>query len=333
MLRERSLDGMETLAPGASAGVASLPTKWVARDDMEKVMKMMKQTLFGIFGVVMITFACTVGTGTPSTQSQDDQVGTVVAATMQALTAASSEHVSTQPSTQTNGTPVSFKDVSFVIPTGVASGANTDTMTAVDTNSGAPWEIAPTHLRFTLTGYPLQNKFHEPRIWIYSANEYAQVNPGASEQMERLKKALAGLPLLKETLPIVPFFNAGPLIAANIKLIAFQSGSGVRKLTQYAQYEAPINNRELFYHFQGLTSDNKYYVIAILPISAPILAEDEKPEADVPTEGVPIPTDIGPNNAYYISVTQKLNALSPDSYTPSLNMLDVLIQSVLVTNP
>ena len=291
------------------------------------------QTLLGIFGGAIATFACTFGTGTPTAQTQIDEVGTVVAATMQALTVAPSEALSTQPSTQTNGTPISFKNVSFVIPDEVASGASTDTMTSVETNSGAPWEIAPTHLRFTLTGYQLQDKFHEPRIFVYPANEYAQANSGASEQIERLKKALAGSPLLLETLPIIPFFNAAPLIAANIKLITFQNGGGVRELTQYAQYAAPINNHELFYQFQGLTSDNKYYVIAILPITSPILAEDEKPEASVPTEGIPIPTDVGPNNAYYISVTQKLNASSLDSYTPSLTMLDALIQSILVTNP
>jgi len=296
-------------------------------------MKTKKLALLGIFGVVMTTFACTLGTDTPTAQSPVDEVGTIVAATMQALTALPSENVPTQSSTETNGTPVSFKNVSFVIPNGVASGANTDTMTAVDTNSGAPWEIAPTHLRFTLTGYQLQNKFHEPRIYVYPANEYAQANSFASEQIARLQRALAGSPLLEETLPMIPFFNAAPLIAANIKLTSFQNGNGVRELTQYAQYAAPINNHELFYQFQGLTSDNKYYVIAILPITAPILAEDEKPEAAVPKEGVPIPTDIGPNNVYYISVTEKLNSLSPDSYTPSLTSLDALIQSILVTNP
>jgi hypothetical protein len=130
----------------------------------------------------------------------------------------------------------------------------------------------------------------------------------------------------------VPFFNAAPLIAANIQLITFQSGSGVRTLTQYSQYAAPINNRELFYHFEGLTTDGKYYIVAILPITAPILAEDEKPDASIPADGVPIPTDVGPNDVYYASVTEKLIALSPDQFTPSLNALDELIQSILVTN-
>jgi hypothetical protein len=116
-------------------------------------------------------------------------------------------------------------------------------------------------------------------------------------------------------------------------MIPFQNGKGIRTLTQYAQYFAPVNNNELFYQFEGLTDDNKYYVIAVLPVTAPILPENENPEASVPEGGVTIPTDIGLNNIYYISVTEKLNSIAPDEYSPSLNTLDALIQSILVTSP
>jgi hypothetical protein len=294
---------------------------------------MKKQTLFGIFGMVTLISACSLSAGIAVTPTKVDQVGTIVATTMQALTATPSGNVSTPIPNQNGGTAVSYENVSFVIPRGIASSANTETMTSVDTNSGAPWEIAPTHLRFTLTGYPLQGKFFEPQIYVYPADEYAQANSVASEQIERLKKAVAGSPLLKETLPNVPFFNAEHIIAANIQLIKFQSGSGVREITQYDQYPAPINNHELFYHFEGLTGDGKYYVLAILPITAPVLAEDEKAESSVPAGGIPIPPNTGPTNVYYFSVTEKLNSLPPDSFTPPLNSLDALIQSMLVTNP
>ena len=294
-------------------------------------MKIKKQTLSGIFGTVVIATACTLSAGISATPTAVDQVGTIVALTMQALTSSPSQGASTP--VQTNGMPLSYENVSLVIPNGLATGANPEKMTAVDTNSGAPWEIAPTHLRFTLTGYPLQGKFSEPQIYVYPADEYAQVNSNAGEQIGRLKKAVSGSPLLKETLPNVPFFNAEHILAANLKLLAFQNGNGVRELTQYDQYPAPINNHELFYHFEGLTSDGRYYVIAILPITAPILAEDEKPESPVPAGGVPIPTNTGPNEVYYISVTQKFSALSPDNYTPSLNALDALVQSILIKTP
>lgn len=299
--------------------------------------------MFLMFGVVLSTWGCSFSAGTITTPTPTqlvDGVGTIVAATMQAQTGVSPTEgadtpLSTEPATQAatpaGGTSISFEGVSFVIPGGIAGNANTEKMTAVDSNSGAPWDIAPTHLRFTLTDYALQGKFYEPRIFVYPADEFAQSNPNAAQQIDRLKKILSGGTPLHETLPNVPFFNAASQISAGIKILSFQNGSGVRSLTQYAQYAAPINNRELFYHFQGLTSDGKYYVIAILPITAPILPEDEKPEAAVPEGGVPIPTAVGPNNVYYFSVTEKLNSLAPNAFTPSVEALDALIQSLLVT--
>ena len=303
---------------------------------------MKKWTLFVILGVVISTWGCSFSAGTIATPTPTqliDGVGTIVAATMQASTPPSTESAATpantelptEPATQAGGTSISYEGVSFVIPAGVAANASTEKITAVEANSGAPWEIAPTHLRFTLTDYQLPDKFHEPRIFVFPAEEYAQSNPGAAEQINRLKNILAGATPLQETLPTIPFFNAAVQIAANIKLIPFQSGSGVRWLTQYAQYAAPINNRELFYHFQGLTSDGKNYLIAILPITAPILPEDEKPDATVPEGGIPIPTDVDPNDVYYFSVIEKLNSLSPDAFMPSLEALDALIQSILVS--
>jgi hypothetical protein len=232
-----------------------------------------------------------------------------------------------------SGTPISFENVSFVIPEGLASGANPESVPAVGEGSGAPWETAPAHVKVALISYQLQGKFHEAAIYLYPADEYGQVNPNAAEQIDRLQKILIGSTILKETLPTIPWFNAEPLIAAHIQMIPFQSGRGIRWLTEYAQYLAPINNNELFYHFEGLTSDNKYYLIAVLPVTAPILPENEKPDATVPEGGVPIPTDIGVNNNYYISVTERLNSLAPEAYTPSLNTLDALIRSILVTTP
>ena len=302
---------------------------------------MKKQTLLVILGLVMGTWGCSFSAGTivTPTPTSVDEVGTVVAATLQAHTADPMESLST-PITSTEaaphaeGTLVSFDGVSFVIPNEIATGANTEKMTAVESNTDAPWDVAPTHARFTLTGYPLQGKFHEPRIFVYPAGEYAASNPTAAEQIDRLRKALTGAPLLAETLPNVPFFNATPQIAAQIKILPFQNGGGgIRSLTQYAQYAAPINNNELFYHFQGLSGDGNYYVVAILPVTAAILPGDENPEATVPEGGVPIPTEVGPNNVYYFSVTEKLNSLAPDAFTPSINALDALFQSFVITNP
>ena len=294
-----------------------------------------------LLAIVTGSWGCSISAGTVSTPTPPpvNEVGTIAAATLQAFTPPVTEMISTLPAatqipTQAGGIPISSEGVSFVIPAGVASGANTEKMTAVDSNTDAPWNIAPTHSRLTLTAYPLQNKFHEPRIYIYTAADYAAMNPYAAEQIDRLRKILSGATMLEETLPLIPFFNAAQIFAAQIKLIPFPNGGGgVRSLTEYAQYAAPVNNNEMFYHFQGLSADGNYYVIAILPVTAPILPEDEKPETTVPEGGVPIPTGVGPNQVYYFSVTEKLNSLAPDAFTPSLDELDALVQSLVITTP
>jgi hypothetical protein len=302
---------------------------------------MKKQTLFVILGLVIGTWGCSFSAGTIATPTPTvvDEVGTVVAATLQAFAAPTNTAevpVSTESPTPTGiqdgGTSISHKGISFVVPSNVAGGAIMETMTAVESNSDAPWDVAPTHLRFTLTNYQLQGKFHEPRIFVYPAGEYEQMNPNAAEQIDRLRKILTGATPMHETLPIVPFFNATPVLSAQIKIIAFPNGGGgIRLLTQYAQYAAPVNNRELFYHFQGLTSDGKYYIVGILPVTAPILPEDEKPEAAVPEGGFPIPTAVGPNQVYYFSVTEALNTLSPDAFMPSLEALDAIFEFMTMT--
>lgn len=295
---------------------------------------MKKQTWYVLVGGMLIALACTLpGITSAPTQAQGDPVETIVAATIQALTSVPSEITSTQAPTQSSGTPVSCGVVSFVLPTGLAGGVNAESVPATGEDSGGPWEVAPAHVKCTLTGYPLQNKFHTPVIFVYPADDYAALSPGAADQIKRVALAVESGPLQKDTFPSIPFFNAGPLFDANMQPVKFQSGVGVRELTQYAQYSAPINNRELFYHFEGLSSNYKYYIIAILPITAPVLQEDESLQAAIPADGVPFPADGMPDQSYYASLTEKLNSLPPDSYTPSLNTLDLLIESILVNIP
>jgi hypothetical protein len=245
---------------------------------------------------------------------------------------------STTPSTPTatsiaNGSVVTLNNVSMTIPQGLAKDALSEMVSASTDSNAPPWDIAPEHLRFIFTSYPLQDKFLQPQVIVYPANEYAQLVPNVADNILRLKEIAAGGPLSEDNLSQAPFFNAQQLIAAQLKVINLQNGSGYRAVMQYAQYPATINNYELIYHFEGLTTDGNYYVVAILPINAPILAETDKPDAVIPTGGVPVPAEAVPNEVYYSEVTDKLNMLSPDEFTPSLNLLDSLIQSISVTTP
>lgn len=233
--------------------------------------------------------------------------------------------------TISTGGVVSLNNVSFTIPLGVAGDVLSEMVSAVtDTNNSPLWEIAPDHLHFTLTGYQLQGKFLEPQIWVYPADEYAKLNTFAAGEIQKLKAIVTGAPLTTDAMPSW-VTNAGQLMIAKMQVIDFNSGRGVRYLTQYAQYPAIINNREMFYLFHGLTSDGRYYIVATLPVTSSILPEDEKPESPLPQGGVPYSTETGPNDAYYDAVAQALNGMYEDSFNPSLFQLDALIQSITVT--
>jgi hypothetical protein len=143
-------------------------------------------------------------------------------------------------------------------------------------------------------------------------------------------------PINTDQLPAVPFFNAQQVFAAKIETISFQNGSGVRFLTQYAQSAAPVNNHKLFYHFQGVTRDGAYYVIAILPVTAPVLAETSDPTTSLPPGGIAFPDVTDPNadwQSYFAAVTDLLNANPANSFTPTLGQLDALINSIVIASP
>jgi hypothetical protein len=97
--------------------------------------------------------------------------------------------------------------------------------------------------------------------------------------------------------------------------------------------QAIINNHELIYHFEGLTVDEQYYVIAILPVTAPGLPEDGQPGSIVPPGGVLVP-DFNDMNAdwlgYYGDARRMLQGLDPDVYNPNLFLLDALIKSIII---
>jgi hypothetical protein len=241
-----------------------------------------------------------------------------------------------QPSPVSN-TLLTFGRLTLEIPSSVASGASGSDIAPVTDDDSAYWEKTPGHLLVSMKDYyVLQGKFHKPQIYVYPAVDYAILVPGAFESMHRLRNIMSNVvPTTPDQLPAVPFFNAAQVFASNLESISFQNGSGIRFLTEYAQYFAPINNHELFYHFQGFSADGEHYIVAILPVTAPVLAETSDAGAIVPAGGIAFPDVNDPNadyQGYYASITNILNATRPDAFAPPLSQLDALIQSMWV-NP
>ena len=291
----------------------------------------MKKMLLFLSIFIIVTMACDMSVSmAPSTDAPDPQSKDTAV-----LVTAIPGETSTSPLPSTNGSQVSYGSLSLVLPSGLASGISGTDFPRVEGEDHPYWELTPGHTVVKLEGYFLQGKFHQPQIYVYPAMAYVDMFPGAFESMHRLRNVInPSAPITADQLPVVPFFNAGQLFASNIQAISFQNGSGIRFLTEYGQYPAPVNNNELFYHFQGFTSDGEYYIVAILPITALGLSDSSDPAAAIAIGGVAYP-NMGDTNAnwegYYGAATNLLDTTAPDDFTPSISQLDALIQSLLVT--
>ena len=300
-----------------------------------------------IFAFVMSILFVTVACGLSNTISlNQNSVATVVAATLQSMatdvnTAVTEPAipptnlppaVTDAPPTEPSGIAWSFQNSSIVIPPGLANAASGEIVPEMNETNSPPWDIAPEHILLTLTGYPLAREGYVPMIHIYPADQYFQVNQGGGNSLSRLRAILASpaAPLIKDVLPSVPFYNAAQLYAAQPIRLKFLSGEGVRMVSESAQYPAPILQDASYYHFEGLTSDGKYFIVAVFPVNVPLQATIDNPSAD----GIPFPGEAGDETAftnYYLAITDTLNQASPESFQPSLKDLDALIGSIKIT--
>lgn len=268
-------------------------------------------------------------------------VATIVAATIQALTPAvpaPAQATQAPPPTVLPGIPVNYRNVSFVIPTGLAADAAPELVPLKTEDNGGPWDAAPEHIRFRLDNYSASpDSFSVNRIDVFPAEAYANANAGANISLQRLKGVLGNPSLTptNATLPQVPYFNAASMFAAQIRRLHFTNGDGIREVTQYGQAVGPVNNGGIFYHFEGLTSDGKYFLVAVLPIQLPYLQSSSEPNATLPAGGIPFPgynfNNAGPYEQYFKAVSEKLDQTEAAVFQPSLTALDALMQSFQVT--
>jgi hypothetical protein len=222
----------------------------------------------------------------------------------------------------TPATNVTCNELAFHLDPVLASGYNCETIP----ESPEGMEVNPQYTNLTLQGYVLSGKFFDPHISVLPVQRYNELLPDFLPGYVSDLQTLIGGGATGDSLPLLPPFNAGQVFHAQYRVFPFVSGGGIRYLTEYAQYYAPVNNNELFYTYQGLTSDGKYWVSAILPINNPILPAN----ADNPPGGVS--WDEFKNNfeSYITDMTNQLNSQTSESYAPSLAALDALVASITI---
>ena len=225
-----------------------------------------------------------------------------------------------------NGRPVvnsmSGDALKIDVPQSIAERVLEDAVETTGNQEGLPyWAIQPAHTEVYLSGYVLSDVFQEPRIYLYPVESLTEANPAAGEQVETLRALLADPTAVEHdgALPMLPLMNASQMMQAQVQWLDFGNGAGIRYLTQVGQEAAQINNKDLFYTFQGFTDDGSIYVAAILPVTNAML------------DAAAAPVDANADNSAHITnTTIALDQATVDSFAPSLDQLDAMIASIEV---
>lgn len=295
------------------------------------------QLLMVIFSLALAGLACSLSKATPAptptaksasraTQPARPTVTTEASTTITETptTIQADEPTPTQAAPQ--GVRYEYQGVSFEYPPALFANVNAQI---------APWETGdpntpgwpgpvPEHYSFEFDGYPLQDTFHSPHIRIYPIQDYAAVNPPAGDIARELDEILRGSRVNDTSLPFLPMWNAGQVFFARSNIQPFGSGQGIRYLTCYAQAILPIDNYCLFYTYQGLTNDGKYYVSAIFPVNLPVLEQAEvMSRFKQDFEG-------DEYQAYLSYISSLLIDARAEDFTPNLNDLDGMLKSLVV---
>jgi hypothetical protein len=214
------------------------------------------------------------------------------------------------------GRLVTFDNLTFLAPLGLSQTEQGQIVPGVV--DGAPWDVPMEHIKVALAGYPLQGTAHQPAIYVFPTEGF----DNAAAAVENLTNVLSLRPALANPMSFLPPSNAAQMFTARMSYMDFDGGSGVRYLTQLGQGFWPINNQDLIYTYQGLTSDGRYYISVIMPLSNTALPASGS--------GVNLDQIASDFAAYVADTTLLINERPEDTFTPRLADLDALVQSITV---
>jgi hypothetical protein len=131
----------------------------------------------------------------------------------------------------------------------------------------------------------------------------------------------------EQALPFLPWINMQQAFCAQPEIVDFSGGKGIRYLSYYAQDPSPVLDYLVFYTFQGLSDDGKFYVAAFFPVQTGIFP------ADPPDCSKCSDPNYNPFADWRTVLTEQLNELNnqpADDFVPSLTVLDEMIASIQI---
>lgn len=286
---------------------------------------------------LIMTACCLVLTSCGSPASEVASTATAVSTVNIQRFPTSTPTITPTPIPTPGDTLYQLDGISFVVPACMALRPTVEKVPAALLDpDGGPMMFYPEHRQVTFGAYPLEEKYFDPLLRVFPVEEFTGMSEQTAGSVTRMKELL-GLQVLEEgdSIPLLPGYNMAQVFKAQVRFINFENGSGVRWLTELAQYSAAVNNRDLFYSFQGLTRDGKYWVSVMLPVNAAYLQETWD-STEVPPGGLTHPAAGSPGmevelEEYYRLMLILLNNTPDASFSPALDCLDRLVASITIS--
>lgn len=200
-------------------------------------------------------------------------------------------------------------------------------------------EGAPAHIVFSL--YPRQSESRRvPALWDLpgSVNAYRTTALGgyavATHQMTELQRILADRPepaileagMVDGTAPL-PYMpvaeEAAQALVARVGYVDTPEVSGIAYVTGYRQDTYPFARDDLWYSFQGLSTDGWWYVSVTWRLRA-----DMFPRRVTQADARRVANSASRWERYIRDSQATLDAAAPTDFTPSLDTLDALVRSL-----
>lgn len=199
-------------------------------------------------------------------------------------------------------------------------------------------EASPAHVAFAL--YPRQREGRAvPRVWdvpgVVRAYRTSGLDryPMATQQLERLRQLLADRPDPSTLgsidddaitrMPYLPIEEAAQAIAARIQYVDTPELAGLSYVTGFRQDTFPFARNDLWYTFQGLSTDGRWYVAVAWSLRA-----EGFPARVSNAEARRAGRNARTWRRYIERTVATLDAAQPTGFRPSLDTLDALVRSI-----
>ncbi len=155
--------------------------------------------------------------------------------------------------------------------------------------------------------------FGERQLLVYPLAQYGKLFKGKEKSefdkiVWKLQTVIAKNPMRNENIAGLTCGRSIRSFPFTRQTFAFLTRQGNRLPILYAQDDAPINNGDFFYTYQGITDDLKYYVSLFVPVQAKGLPKDSPSK----------------------KAKEFLNNLPSSSFTPDLDQIDRMVQSISI---